>query len=92
MEIKPHLHPVWRGDYDPTTAYYAGDLVMYNGNTYIAKQNSTNKIGNVLYWTLYTSAGTGVESVTQQFHISTSKTVQPVEGSVGWVNIQPLGL
>ena len=59
------------------TAYSSGNP------TYSTPANITPKKGDT------GAVGQGVESVTEEYHISSSKTTQPAEGSAGWSTTQP---
>lgn len=51
---------VYRGSYQSATTYYQGDIVSYNGSTYVKSSSGTtiNVIPtNTSVWDLYTSAG-----------------------------------
>ncbi len=48
--------------------------------TYSTPANITPKTG---------ATGQGIDSVTEEYHISSSKTTQPAEGSAGWSTTQP---
>lgn len=42
-----------RGDWSNSTQYYVMDLVRYNNNSYLAKENNKNKAPtNTVYWQL----------------------------------------
>ena len=56
----------YEGTYSAATAYVAGDVVAYNGNSYVARQNTTgNTPGDTAYWqTLATKGDTGSQGPT----------------------------
>ena len=48
--------PDYEGTYSAATAYQAGDVVSYNGSSYVARQATTgNTPGDTSYCLLYTS-------------------------------------
>lgn len=73
--------PVWTdGQYIWTrtkTTYSTGDPTYSDPANITGSKGSTGTIGQ------------GVESVTEQYHISSSKTVQPLESSAGWNAVPP---
>lgn len=48
---------VWRGNWQPTTPYYKGDRVFYEGSSYLAKEDNTNNIPTGDKWNIMTQKG-----------------------------------
>ncbi len=72
----------YRGAYDNASSYSVGDLVGYNGTTYVAR---TSTLGNLptdnTYWAVFAAAGTGVPAggTTGQALIKKSATAYDTE-------------
>lgn len=80
---------VWRGQwyYNPSTTYNKGDVVYYNGSTYICKVPCYGNIypTDTDYWDLYTSKGDAGAGTQWAFKLTTSSyTPSSPDSSSGW--------
>lgn len=57
-----------KGEYNSSTQYYQLDVVLYNGDSYVAKQNTIgNAPTNTTYWQPMTTAAEDVNSLKETF-------------------------
>lgn len=58
----------WKGPWDNSTIYYAGDSISYGSSSYICiNSNSGQTPPDAQYWQLLAAAGTSTSNVKQYF-------------------------
>lgn len=69
--------PVWRGEYSSITQYYVGDMVSYEGSTYMCKLDSVGVLPTVTTnWDIYSLNGdaSSIAILSNETHIIPSES------------------
>ena len=84
----PSVMITWRGQFQNNSSvkYNKGDVVIYNGNTYICKKDCYGNIlpTNTAYWDLYTAKGEGFKIIYRKDYSTPSRPSASTEVPSGW--------
>lgn len=84
----PSVMITWRGQFQNNSSvkYSKGDVVIYNGNTYICKKDCYGNIlpTNTDYWDLYTAKGEGFKIIYKKAYSTPSRPSASTGVPSGW--------
>lgn len=84
----PSVMITWRGQFQNSSSikYSKGDVVMYNGNTYICVKDCYGNIlpTNTTYWELYTAKGEGFKIIYRRAYSTPSRPSASTGVPSGW--------
>lgn len=84
----PSVMITWRGQFQNNSSvkYNKGDVVIYNGNTYICKKDCYGNIlpTNTTYWDLYTAKGEGFKIIYRKDYSTPSRPSASTGVPSGW--------
>lgn len=84
----PSVMITWRGQFQNSSSikYSKGDVVMYNGNTYICIKDCYGNIlpTNTTYWELYTAKGEGFKIIYRKAYSTPSQPSASTGIPSGW--------